>query len=73
MKIQREILENASCYVKKGGKLLYSTCTVARNENEDAIKEFSEKHPDFTLLEERQLLPNKDNTDGFFYASFERK
>ncbi|MBQ3022860.1 MAG: 16S rRNA (cytosine(967)-C(5))-methyltransferase RsmB [Clostridia bacterium] len=73
VKIQREILENASCYVKKGGKLLYSTCTVARNENEDAIKEFSEKHPDFTLLEERQLLPNKDNTDGFFYASFERK
>ena len=73
VKIQRKILENASCYVKKGGKLVYSTCTVSRRENEDAVEEFLEKHPEFTLLEERQLLPNKDNTDGFFYASFERK
>lgn len=73
VKIQRKILENASCYVKKGGKLVYSTCTVNRSENEDAVREFVENHPEFTLLEERQLLPNKDNTDGFFYASFERK
>ncbi len=73
VKIQRQIFENASYYVKKGGKLVYSTCTVNRAENEDAVKEFLEKHTDFALLEEKQLLPNKDNTDGFFYASFERK
>ncbi len=73
VKIQRKILGNASCYVKKGGKLVYSTCTVNRAENEDAVREFLEKHPDFSLLEKRQLLPHKDNTDGFFYASFERK
>ena len=73
VKIQKEIFENASCYVKKGGILVYSTCTVNRAENEDAVKEFLGKHPEFTLLEEKQLLPHKDNTDGFFYASFERK
>ncbi len=73
IKIQRVILENASLYVKKGGKLLYSTCTVNRGENEDAADEFIKNHPEFVLIEQRQLLPHKDNTDGFFYASFERK
>ena len=52
---------------------MYSTCTVNRIENEDRVKEFLSLHPEFTLLEERQLLPYKDNTDGFFYAVLERK
>ena len=52
---------------------MYSTCTVCRIENEDRVKEFLSSHPDFSLVEERQLLPHKDNTDGFFYAVFERK
>lgn len=72
-KIQRKILDNAACYVKKGGILVYSTCTVNKAENEDAVSLFLENHSDFTLIEERQLLPHTDNTDGFFYASFERK
>ena len=73
VKIQRQILENAAKYVKKGGKLLYSTCTINSAENENAVCGFLKEHPEFTLLEERQLLPHKDNTDGFFYASLERK
>ncbi|MBE7032713.1 MAG: 16S rRNA (cytosine(967)-C(5))-methyltransferase RsmB [Ruminococcaceae bacterium] len=71
--IQKKILENAALYVKKGGMLMYSTCTVNRIENEDRVKEFLSLHPEFSLLEERQLLPDKDNTDGFFYAVLERK
>lgn len=71
--IQQKIFENAALYVKKGGMLMYSTCTVNRIENEDRVKEFLSLHPEFTLLEERQLLPDKDNTDGFFYAVLERK
>ncbi len=71
--IQKKIFENAALYVKKGGILMYSTCTVNRIENEDRVKEFLSLHPEFSLLEERQLLPNKDNTDGFFYAVLERK
>jgi len=71
--IQQKILENAALYVKKGGMLMYSTCTVNRTENEDRVKEFLAGHPEFSLLEERQLLPSLDNTDGFFYALLERK
>ena len=71
--VQKKILENAALYVKKGGMLMYSTCTVNRIENEDRVKEFLSLHPEFSLLEERQLLPDKDNTDGFFYAVLERK
>ena len=72
-KIQQKILENASCYVKKGGKLMYSTCTINRIENEDAVENFLKNNSGFTLLEMRQLLPHTDNTDGFFYAVLERK
>ena len=77
--IQRRILDNASHYVKKGGILMYSTCTVSKLENEDNVKYFLENHCDFSLLPEYQgtngcqLLPDKDGTDGFFYAAFERK
>lgn len=73
VKIQRDILENAARYVKKGGFLMYSTCTVNRAENEGNTKQFLKKHTEFSLLEERQLLPHIDGTDGFFYALFERK
>ncbi len=72
-KIQQKILENAACYVKKGGKLMYSTCTINRIENEDAVENFLKNNSGFTLLEMRQLLPHTDNTDGFFYAVLERK
>ncbi|MBQ8808396.1 MAG: 16S rRNA (cytosine(967)-C(5))-methyltransferase RsmB [Clostridia bacterium] len=72
-KIQRSILENAALYVKKGGKLVYSTCTVNKTENEDNTQWFLENHSNFKLIEEKQLLPHKDKTDGFFYALFERK
>ena len=71
-KIQRSIIDNSALYVKKGGKLLYSTCTVNRAENEDNVKYFLEKHSDFNLAVQRQLLPDKDKTDGFFFAVFER-
>ncbi len=71
-KIQRSIIDNSALYVKKGGKLLYSTCTVNKAENEDNVKYFLEKHSDFTLAVQRQLLPDKDKTDGFFFAVFER-
>lgn len=71
-KIQRSIMDNSALYVKKGGKLLYSTCTVNKAENEDNVKYFLEKYSDFTLITQRQLLPDKDKTDGFFFAVFER-
>ncbi len=78
-KIQRCILDCAAQYVKSGGRLMYSTCTVNKAENEDNVKYFLEKHSEFSLIPVSgntlgcQLLPHKDGTDGFFYAVFERK
>lgn len=72
-KMQRIVLKRAAQYVKCGGRLLYSTCTITREENEDQVRRFLEKHPDFVLLEERLLLPSEGGTDGFYFAVMERK
>ena len=82
-KIQRDILDNACRYVKKGGVLVYSTCTVFPEENEENVKSFLASHPDFSLvpfsvsgLDVSQgyvtLLPDEYPTDGFFIAKFTR-
>ena len=79
VKIQRKIIDCAVQYVKKGGILVYSTCTINREENEENVKYLLENYNDFSLTDTfkdtfgRQLLPYKDGTDGFFYATFERK
>ena len=79
VKIQQEIIDCAVKYVKKGGILVYSTCTINKNENEENVKYLLRNYDDFSLLKDfeetygRQLLPSTDNTDGFFYAAFERK
>ena len=67
-KIQRDIVKNAVKYVKQGGRLMYSTCTINKSENW-ILKSF----PEFSLVEQKQLMPHTDGTDGFFYAVFERK
>lgn len=72
-KTQRIILKRASQYVKPGGRLVYSTCTLAKEENEDQIAYFLKKHPDFVLVESRTFLPSIDGCDGFFVASMKRR
>lgn len=76
--IQYQILKNAAAYVKKGGRLVYSTCTINTEENEKNIEKFLKENADFKIDDDfapfgRQLLPNTDNTDGFFIAPMERK
>lgn len=73
IKIQREILSVARQYVKPGGKLLYSTCTVHRGENEANAEWFAERFPEFELVRQRQFLPGIDGGDGFYIAEFRRK
>ncbi len=72
-KLQRQILDTVCQYVKKGGTLLYSTCTICKDENQDNVAWFLENHEDFTLVEERQLFPEAKTNDGFFYAKMIRK
>ena len=84
-KVQMTILENAKNYVKVGGVLCYSTCTVFREENEDNIQEFLKNNPDFELDKIDspvapdnngivRLFPHIDECDdGFFVARMKRK
>ena len=70
--LQREILSVVYRYVKPGGTLVYSTCTVHKEENEGNVDWFLENYP-FTLKEQIQMLPGVDAWDGFFIAKLERK
>ena len=78
--IQRAILDNCARYVRPGGTLVYSTCTVLERENQDVVHAFLASHPDFRLSRfslpvcdtavegEITLLPHVHGTDGFFVA-----
>ena len=70
--IQRAILQNASRFLKVGGRLVYSTCTVLPEENGENIEAFLKEHPQFQCLEQRTLYPDTDGTDGFYYAVLQR-
>lgn len=63
---QLSILSSASKYVKPGGVLMYSTCTINPYENERVVSDFLRKNSSFKMDETKQLLPNVNNTDGFF-------
>ena len=71
--IQKKILDNAKRYVKPGGRLVYSTCTLNRAENEDIAEAFASENADFIMKEQRINLIGENGGDGFFYAVFERK
>ncbi len=61
--IQREILENAAGYVKKGGVLVYSTCTLCRKENEKNLEWFLKNHPEFEVEDITRFLPEDWNVE----------
>ncbi len=89
VEIQSKILNNSAGYVKSGGKLIYSTCTLNKNENLDQVQKFLDINPDFSLepidLPEDiiisktqkegyiELYPHIHGTDGFFIAKMIRK
>lgn len=64
--VQYQILANAKSYVKKSGRLIYSTCTFTRQENEDQIQRLIDENPNFTLEEDIiRLSPHLGHGDGF--------
>ncbi|MBR4132842.1 MAG: 16S rRNA (cytosine(967)-C(5))-methyltransferase RsmB, partial [Oscillospiraceae bacterium] len=83
--IQLAILDRQAAYVRPGGVLIYSTCTVLKRENEGVVEAFLDKHPEFapepiTLPEGCPisgamitLLPCVHDTDGFFIAKLRKK
>ena len=81
--LQLAILTNGARYVKAGGRLLYSTCTLEEAENQDLVRAFLQGHPDWRPagfkhpltgeeLSSLQLLPQRDGVDGFYLALLER-
>ena len=89
VQLQRAILKNAADYVKSGGTLIYSTCTIAKEENDLQVDWILENLP-LQLVSLRdclceevlenadregvlQLLPGREKTDGFFLAKFQKK
>ena len=83
--LQRRILETQAQYVKKGGVLLYSTCTVLKRENEEVIRDFLKDHGEFSLealplgspfpkneTGMLTLIPGEFDTDGFFICRLRR-
>ena len=84
--VQRAILDNASRYVRPGGILLYSTCTLLPRENEEVVRWFLEGHKDFKAESFTlpgpvgtaadglvTLLPHRHGTDGFFICRMRRE
>jgi len=82
--LQKRILEVSAQYVKPGGTLVYSTCTLSRAENDDVVKAFAAEHPEFSPIVQpvpfegaensymRTYFPDENGGDGFFTASFRR-
>jgi 16S rRNA (cytosine967-C5)-methyltransferase len=80
--LQKAILENAAHYLKKGGSLIYSTCTITKEENDHVIEDFIKRHPDFICIRPPDKInsslvddhgyfrsyPHRHSTDGFFGA-----
>lgn len=66
--LQLKILSNAKNYLKPNGRLLYSTCTLRKAENEAVIDEFLSQNKGFKLEYSHTFMPHTDGTDGFFCA-----
>jgi len=69
---QLSILDSAYKMLSPGGKLVYSTCTFSKVENEEVAEKFAEKYPDITLLEMHRLMPHRIEGEGHFSALFEK-
>lgn len=66
--IQFKILSNAKNYLKNGGQIMYSTCTLRKAENDEIISRFLDENKDFSLSYSHTFMPHKDSTDGFYCA-----
>lgn len=69
-KAQTSLIENAAKLVKPGGVLVYSTCTTEPEENEDVVKAFRERHPEFTFEDARRYLPEQLVSDDGYARTF---
>lgn len=72
-KTQAEILNQYSSMVKKGGKLVYATCSILPSENEKQITSFLSANKDFKLIKEKKVSPSVSGFDGFYMALMQKE
>lgn len=70
--IQCKILENAMSNLKENGRILYSTCTLRKCENEGVIQRFLDKYPEYELKYQHTFMPHIDGSDGFYCALLQK-
>lgn len=70
--LQRQILECASAAVCAGGRLVYSTCSIDRQEDRAVVDSFLSAHPEFSLKEDYLALPHREQADGAYAALLQR-
>ncbi len=73
MVLQRQLLDVAAFLLKVGGRLVYSTCTLNKGENEVQVQAFLDRHPNFECLVEQTILPHTNDTDGFYMATLRKR
>lgn len=71
--IQQKIIRNGAEYVRKGGCLVYSTCTLNKHENEEIIADFLRDNKEFEKTYEKTFYPHIDGCDGFFICRLNKK
>ncbi len=69
---QAFILEKATQMLKRGGRLVYSTCTFSEAEDEGQVCDYLQKHPEMRLILQKKLYPHKERGEGHFVALFEK-
>ena len=69
--LQKKIINNVCQYVKNGGELIYSTCTINKEENENQVKSFIKTHPEFELVSE-QIITDVEGNDGFYICKMKK-
>ncbi len=73
LELQAKILEAGAAHLVPGGRLVYSTCSIEREENMGQVEAFLVRHPEFTCVEVRESLPWISGTDGAFAAALVRQ
>lgn len=72
-KLQRELLQRYASLVRPGGRLVYATCSLSRQENDDVVAAFLAAYPHFEAAAPAlTLLPSDHDTDGYFVAELRR-
>lgn len=69
---QQKILNDYSKLLKKGGLMVYATCSILPSENKLQVERFLSEHPEFKLIREKQLFPSQTGFDGFYMACIEK-